>query len=98
MAPVGRSRSMAMSTLKFEPEADGSFYAVVRQRVDDYLKKSGQSQRAGRVLLVKAIILTSLVVGSYAAMLLIGKGWVLLPLGLVFGISSLLLAINVGHD
>src|SRR5262249_5601159 len=63
-----------------------------------YLASAHKSPRAGWVLLVKALILVSLVVGSYAAILVIGKGWILIPLGVVFAVSALLLAINVGHD
>ena len=84
--------------LRFEPETEGSFYDVVKKRVEEYLRNAGKTQRAGWLLLVKAILLGSLVVGSYTAILIIGKGWILIPLGVVFAISALLLAINVGHD
>ena len=87
-----------MSTLRFEPETEGSFYAVCKKRVEEHLRDAGRSQRAGWLLLVKFVILASLVIGCYAAILIIGKGWILLPLGVIFAISALLLAINVGHD
>jgi linoleoyl-CoA desaturase len=84
--------------LRFEPEKEGSFYEVVKQRIEAYLASAHRSPLAGGLLLVKALVLISLMVGSYAAVLAIGKGWVLLPLGVVFAVSALLLAINVGHD
>ena len=80
------------------PDAPGKFYSVVKERVEAYLATKHKSPRAGWLLLIKAVILVSLVVGSYTAALVIGEGWILIPLGVVFAVSALLLAINVGHD
>src|SRR5205814_83651 len=84
--------------MRFEPDKVGGFYSVVKQRVDVYLTNAHKSPRAGWTLFFKAVVLISLVAGSYTAVLVIGHGWILLPLGVVFAVSALLLAINVGHD
>ena len=88
-----------MNSLRFEREPAGSFYRVAKERVDEYFRASGKSRQAGPLLAAKAALLVSLLAGSYTAILLQVWGpWSLLPLGLVFGFASLLLAINVGHD
>lgn len=84
--------------MRFEPEKVGGFYSVAKERVEAYLANAHKSPRAGWMLLLKAVIFISLVAGSYAAILIIGEGWILLPLGVVFAVSALLLAINIGHD
>ncbi|MGL6076611.1 MAG: fatty acid desaturase family protein [Fimbriiglobus sp.] len=88
-----------MESLKFEREPAGSFYRVTRARVDEYFRTTGRSRRAGGLLTFKAVLLVSLMVSSYAAIVTQVAGpWSLLPLGLIFGFGSLLLAINIGHD
>ena len=88
-----------MDTPRFEREPAGSFFRAAKERVDDYFRTTGKSRQAGPLLAAKAVLLVALIAGSYAAILLQVWGpWSLLPLGLVFGFASLLLAINVGHD
>ena len=88
-----------MATLQFERESSDGFYRAARARVDDYFRTSGKRRGAGPLFALKAALYVGLVAGSYA--LLLSQVWgpkSLLPLGLVFGVASLLLAINVGHD
>ena len=88
-----------MNQLKFEREQENSFYRVTRHRVDDYFRVNGLSKNAGLLFAGKALLLGALLIGLYALILLqIGPAWLLILLGIGFGICSLLLAINVGHD
>ncbi len=85
--------------LKFEREQPGSFYRVVRQRVDDYFTRTGKSRHAGWEFALKSVLLVSLLVGSYSLILFqLVPGWAMLGAGVVFGCCALLLAINLGHD
>jgi linoleoyl-CoA desaturase len=88
-----------VDAIRFEHEADNGFYLVLKQRVDDYFRRTGKSRLADRLILLKAIVFGSLIAGSYVLILLHPLPlWTLLPLTFVFGVASLLMAINIGHD
>ncbi len=88
-----------MDAIRFDHEADDGFYRDVKRRVDDYFHRTGRGRRADRSVLAKAALFGVLIVGSYALILAHPfPNWALLPLAFVFGLSSLLMAINVGHD
>lgn len=88
-----------VTAIRFEPETGQSFYRVVKRRVGDYFERTGKSRMADRSILAKAIVFGILIVGSYTLVLLHPfPNWALLPLAFVFGIASLLMAINIGHD
>lgn len=87
-----------MKTIRFEHEVN-EFYPVLKQRVDDYFRTTGKSRYADRSILYKGLLFTSLIGGSYTLILMHPFPlWTLLPLAFVFGVSSLLMAINIGHD
>jgi linoleoyl-CoA desaturase len=88
-----------MNLIRFDHECDDGFYRTVKQRVDTYFHQTGKSRLADRSILMKALLFGGLILGSYTLILLHPFPlWTLLPLALVFGISSLLMAINIGHD
>ena len=88
-----------MRAIRFEHEAGDPFYRTVKDRVDDYFRRTGKSRLADRTVLFKAVIFGAFIVGSYALILAQpSPGWLMLPLGVVFGLASLLMAINIGHD
>lgn len=88
-----------MDAIRFEHEADDGFYRVVKQQVNDYFRQTGKSRFADHTILLKAILFGGAIVGSYALILLHPLPlWTLLPLAFVFGVASLLMAINIGHD
>lgn len=88
-----------MDTIRFDHEADDGFYRVLKHRVDDFFRVSGKSRLADRSILIKAVLFGSLIAGSYTLILLHPfPNWTLLPLAFVFGVASLLMAINIGHD
>jgi linoleoyl-CoA desaturase len=88
-----------MDSIRFEREADDGFYRQVKLRADDYFRRTGKGRLADRSILLKATLFGSAIAGSYALILLHPCPlWTLLPLAFVFGIASLLMAINIGHD
>ena len=88
-----------MDAIRFEQESPDSFYRVVKLRVDDYFRRTGKDRLADWSILLKAIVFGASIVGSYVLMLAHPFPlWTLLPLALVFGVASLLMAINIGHD
>jgi len=88
-----------MNAIRFEHEADNGFYPLVKRRVGEYFRRTGKSRLADRSVLLKAVLFAGLIAGSYGLILAHPLPlWTLLPLAFVFGIASLLLAINIGHD
>src|SRR5262249_20262440 len=49
------TRRWAVDAIRFEHEAGDSFYRAVKQRVDDYFRRTGKSRLADRSILVKAL-------------------------------------------
>lgn len=88
-----------MDLLRYEREPEGSFYRTVKLRVDEHFRTTGKMRRAGPLLAFKGALLLSLIIGCYSLILLqVWQPWSFIPLGLIFGFASLLLAINIGHD
>ena len=88
-----------MDAIRFEHEADDSFYQTVKLRVDDHFRQTGKTRLADGTVLLKAVVFGGLIAGSYALILLHPfPDWTLLPLAFVFGVATLLMAINIGHD
>jgi linoleoyl-CoA desaturase len=89
----------AVEAIRFEHEAQDGFHRVLKERVGLYFLRTGKSPRADRSILIKAIVFGGLIIGSYALVLAHPfPNWTLLPLAFVFGVASLLMAINIGHD
>jgi linoleoyl-CoA desaturase len=87
-----------VSAIRFDRDG-GGFYRVVKRRVDGYFRRTGKGRLADRSVLAKALLFGGLIVASYALVLWHPFPlWTLLPLAFVFGVSALLMAINVGHD
>lgn len=88
-----------MDTIRFSHEPDGGFYKVLKGRVAEYFRRSGKSRYADGTILAKAGLFGALIVGSYTLVVTQAlPPWTLLPAAFVFGIASLLMAINIGHD
>jgi linoleoyl-CoA desaturase len=88
-----------MKTIRFEHESGDPFYRTVKARVDNYFYRTGKSRLADWTILLKALVFGALIVGSYVLVLTQpSPAWLMLPLAFIFGVSSLLMAINIGHD
>lgn len=87
------------ATIRFSDGRGGPFYRAVRTRVDEYFAKAGKSRYATTALWVKVAVYFTAVVTSYGLILSGRFGpWTMLALANIFGVSTLLLAINAGHD
>lgn len=86
--------------VRFGPESAPGFGGAVRERVRQYLNETGQSRFGGWRTGRKAAAWTVVVGLSYWAAVMSASvpGWVRVAAAIAFGISSLLLAINVAHD
>ncbi|HEX4861552.1 MAG TPA: fatty acid desaturase [Rhizomicrobium sp.] len=78
---------------------DGGFRRALTARVEAYLAATGKGRGADTALALKAVFYAAAMIGLYAMMLAGGSVWWktgLLSIG--YGVSALLLAINIGHD
>lgn len=89
----------ATRKIKFRTGNHAGFYRLLKRRVNAYFEESGRSRYADWRLWTKGAIFASLSAASYAAILTASSGpWQMLLLANLFGLSTLLLAINVAHD
>jgi linoleoyl-CoA desaturase len=88
-----------MHAIRFAHEEEDSFYHETKRRVEVYFHETGHSRFATPAVWCKAGLFGLLILGSYSLILLnLEPSWTLLPLSFVFGVSALLMAINIGHD
>ena len=88
-----------MDAIRFRHSSRSDFYAEVTRRVAAHFRATGKSRYADGLLWAKAALFGGLAAGSYALVLWHPfADWVLAPVALVYGVATLLLAINVGHD
>jgi linoleoyl-CoA desaturase len=85
--------------IKFRAGNHAGFYRLLKQRVNAYFEESGRSRHADWRAWTKCALFAAIAAGSYCAILLTDHGpWQTLLLANLFGLSTLLLAINVAHD
>jgi linoleoyl-CoA desaturase len=85
--------------IRFRHSKGTGFYLTLRDRVDDYFLRSAESRFADWTIWTKAAAFFALAIGSYIAILTGRFGlWPMLALANVYGLASLLLAVNAGHD
>jgi linoleoyl-CoA desaturase len=85
--------------IRFRHGRGGDFYVTLREQVEDYFRQTGESRYDDWTIWAKAAAYLSLAIASW---LLIVSGrfnaWTMLAFANVYGIASLLLAVNAGHD
>ena len=85
--------------IRFAASSDTRFWRTVRARADRYFASAGTGRGADALLWTKALFYAGLTEAAYSLTLLGGFNAAgTLASAIVFGISSILLAINVGHD
>jgi linoleoyl-CoA desaturase len=85
--------------IRFRQGKSSAFYCEVRARAQAYFERTGKSRFADWTIYAKAATYLALTLGAYAMILSGNFGpWTMLALANVYGIASLLLAINLGHD
>src|ERR1700712_5280168 len=90
---------MPAPKIRFRPESDQGFRRAVATRAQDYLIRSGESRLADVYIYAKAALFAAAMLASYAALLgnVFGAAGSLV-LAIAYGLSTLFLVINVGHD
>jgi linoleoyl-CoA desaturase len=92
-------RSIEASKIRFRQGNRGDFYRIVRQRVRAYFDTTGRHRFGDWSVYGKGALYASLAASSYGLILFGGFGpWTMLALAIGFGVSALLLSINVAHD
>ena len=87
------------SQIRFREGNHTGFYSTLKARVRQYFEASKKSRFADHTVAIKAAVYGILVVGSYGLILSNAVSPLgLLVLAILFGLSSILLAINVAHD
>ena len=89
----------AAPRIRFKQGKGGPFYNAVRKRVDEYFARTKKSRFADASVWIKGAIYFSIALAAYALILFGGYGpWVMLLLANIYGVASLLFAVNIGHD
>ena len=92
-------KSKARSKIRFRNGKQDKCYQRIRQRVAEHFSQTGKSRYANTTVVLKAALFGSLAAASYGLIVAnIFSAWSLFGLAITFGLSSLLLAINVSHD
>lgn len=88
------------AAIRFDTSASNAFYRTVKQRVQCYFDASGKNRYADGRIIVKSIVFIVVIAVAYSVLLWnpFSSAWMLLAVALVYGVTTLLLAINVGHD
>jgi S-adenosylmethionine-diacylglycerol 3-amino-3-carboxypropyl transferase len=97
-AAVSAEPSWSEQTIRFSRESD-AFYGAVRARVDAYFNDLGATRHATPWMWAKVATLFAAWIATYVALLLVRVGpGVSLGFALFFGVLTVLLVLNVGHD
>src|SRR5262245_44408411 len=85
--------------IRFQPVSANGFFMALRRRVDDHFKTTGAHPTGGAFIATKAAVYLTLAVALYALTVFGGfSGSVTLGLAVAYGVATILLGINVGHD
>ncbi|WP_376098815.1 acyl-CoA desaturase [Roseomonas sp. CCTCC AB2023176] len=91
--------SVAQIPIHFAHPAATPFLKEVRREVAAVLAARGDSRLADGRLWLKGVVLCAVAIAAYAALLAgVLPAWACLAAAAVWGIATLLLAINIGHD
>lgn len=92
--------STYMSAPKFKVPGKNSMRRELRKRTNAYFKDTGQSPTGNYELYIKAIVITSLIVGIYTHLVFFNTGilWLNLTLCLMMGFLAAAVGFNIMHD
>lgn len=94
-----RARVEVPAKIRFRHGKNGDFYRTTRARVQAHFDTTGKSRFADWTIWSKGAAYLAMAAGSYGLILTGHFGpWTMLALANVYGIASLLLAVNIGHD
>ncbi len=85
--------------IKFIKPDQSAFFSILRKRVNAYFKENNISRFGNREMVVKSIILISVYLLSYLAILTLPlQAWLFLPFALLMGITKAGIGMTVMHD
>jgi linoleoyl-CoA desaturase len=85
--------------IRFRPVSANSFFMTLRARADAHFKKTGAAPTGGVFIALKAAVYFGLAALLYTLVLFGGfSEGMTLALAVAYGISTILIGINVGHD
>src|SRR5258706_1420080 len=95
---ASRTSSEAAAKIRFRHGKSSDFYRAARARMQAHFDDTGKSRYADWTIWAKGAVYLAITIGSYVFILSVRFGpWTMLALANLYGIASLLLAVNVGH-
>lgn len=86
-------------SIKFNNQPQAVFFNTLRQRVNLYFKENNITRYGNREMIAKTIVLLSVYLGSFAAILFLPLSpWFLLPFSLFMGLAMAGIGMCVMHD
>lgn len=96
---ASHTRIEVAAKIRFRHGKSSDFYRTTRARVQAHFDGTGRSRFADWTIWAKGACYLAITIGSYGLILSGRFGpWTMLALANLYGIASLLLAVNVGHD
>ena len=87
------------ATAKFIDHGQSDFFPVLKKRIGLYFKESKITRFGNREMVVKTIVMVSVYLGAYLAILMLPVNpWFLLPLALLIGVAQAGIGMSVMHD
>ncbi|MBZ5536748.1 MAG: acyl-CoA desaturase [Acidobacteriia bacterium] len=78
---------------------DNSFQVEIRDRVEEYFRRTGRRQRDCPQMYLKTAILLACFAGFYVLLVVVARTWwQALPLAVLLGLSTAAIGFNVQHD
>lgn len=98
-APAQAPATAAAPRIHFQPISANGFFAALRARVDEHFKATNASPTGGAYIATKAAVYFGLAAACYT-LLLTGEFSepMTLALAVAYGVATILLGVNVGHD
>lgn len=97
--PAGTAALPSAPRIHFQPISANGFFATLRARVDDHFKATGAHPTGGFYIAIKAAVYFGLAALCYTLMLTGGFSEPMtLALAVAYGVATILLGVNVGHD
>lgn len=78
---------------------DNSFHLDLRQKVDDYFRRTGRRQRDCLQMYLKTAIILAVFASSYLLLVFVAANWwQAVPLAILLGLSMAAIGFNIEHD
>lgn len=87
------------TTVKFIGQEHATFFPTLRSRINQYFKDNNLSRYGNREMVVKTVVLVSIYLLAYVAILTLPvNAWLLLPFAMLMGFAKAGIGMSVMHD